>query len=264
MSRKTTHHRRFYQQPCAWPAGILRPAQTVRGESAFPRPAFPRGRHSVSDLVAPYARRCKIIADYLAGKSEADAHKFFWKNPLAAYPWVPRAKACSVVPKCSLQARAPLQGAEITVLPRNWLRRIRLMQRRLSRSGFPRAQFRALAEDALCQASPLDSRPSSSGRQPTSTFTGPFTKGIMFLYSHGNPAPALSNPRKPIQNCLVEVSAAAIIGACPRGRSSLSFASGLVARPWDVKSEQVGEFCACPSACRQRCWRWGKAPPPGS
>ena len=53
----------------------------------------------VSDLVAPYASMYKIVANYFAGKGEADAHKFFWKNSLAAYSWVPRGKAANLVPK---------------------------------------------------------------------------------------------------------------------------------------------------------------------
>ena len=53
----------------------------------------------VSDLVAPYASMYKIVGTYFAGKSDADAQKFFWKNSLAAYSWVPRGKATSLVPK---------------------------------------------------------------------------------------------------------------------------------------------------------------------
>ena len=53
----------------------------------------------VSDLVAPYASMYQIVANYFAGKGEADAHKFFWKNSLAAYSWVPRGKAANLVPK---------------------------------------------------------------------------------------------------------------------------------------------------------------------
>ena len=53
----------------------------------------------VSDLVAPYASMYKIVAGYFAGKGEADAQKFFWKNSLAAYSWVPRGKAASLVRK---------------------------------------------------------------------------------------------------------------------------------------------------------------------
>jgi predicted TIM-barrel fold metal-dependent hydrolase len=50
----------------------------------------------VSDLVAPYASMYRIVAGYFAGKSEADAQKFFWKNSLAAYSWLPRGKASSL------------------------------------------------------------------------------------------------------------------------------------------------------------------------
>jgi L-fuconolactonase len=51
----------------------------------------------VSNLVAPYASMYKIVAGYFAGKTEAEAQKFFWKNSLAAYSWVPRGKARSLV-----------------------------------------------------------------------------------------------------------------------------------------------------------------------
>jgi predicted TIM-barrel fold metal-dependent hydrolase len=53
----------------------------------------------VSDLVAPYASLYKIVASYFAGKGEAAAQKFFWKNSLSAYSWLPRGKAASLVPK---------------------------------------------------------------------------------------------------------------------------------------------------------------------
>ena len=53
----------------------------------------------VSDLVAPYASMCKIVATYFARKGEAAAQKFFWKNSLAAYSWVPRGKAASLLRK---------------------------------------------------------------------------------------------------------------------------------------------------------------------
>ena len=51
----------------------------------------------VSDLVAPYGSMYKIVAACFAGKTEADAQKFFWKNSLAAYSWLPRGKARSLV-----------------------------------------------------------------------------------------------------------------------------------------------------------------------
>jgi predicted TIM-barrel fold metal-dependent hydrolase len=53
----------------------------------------------VSDLVAPYASMFKVVANYFAGKGEAAAHKFFWKNSLAAYSWVPRGKAANLLRK---------------------------------------------------------------------------------------------------------------------------------------------------------------------
>jgi L-fuconolactonase len=51
----------------------------------------------VSNLVAPYASMHKIVAAYFAGKTEAEAQKFFWKNSLAAYSWVPRGRASGLV-----------------------------------------------------------------------------------------------------------------------------------------------------------------------
>ena len=53
----------------------------------------------VSDLVAPYGSMYKIVAAYFAGKTEADAQKFFWKNSISAYSWLPRGKARSLVTK---------------------------------------------------------------------------------------------------------------------------------------------------------------------
>ncbi len=51
----------------------------------------------VSDLVAPYGSMYNIVATYFAGKTDADAQKFFWKNSLAAYSWLPRGKASRLV-----------------------------------------------------------------------------------------------------------------------------------------------------------------------
>ncbi len=53
----------------------------------------------VSDLVAPYASMYKIVADYFAGKSEADRQRFFWRNSRAAYSWLPQRRATSLLPK---------------------------------------------------------------------------------------------------------------------------------------------------------------------
>jgi len=50
----------------------------------------------VSDLVAPYASMYKIVAAYFATKEDAEAQKFFWKNSLAAYSWVPRGRAAGL------------------------------------------------------------------------------------------------------------------------------------------------------------------------
>jgi L-fuconolactonase len=51
----------------------------------------------VSDLVAPYGSMFRIVSDYFAGKSDSERQKFFWKNSLAAYSWVPRGKARALV-----------------------------------------------------------------------------------------------------------------------------------------------------------------------
>lgn len=53
----------------------------------------------VSDLVAPYDQMYKIVSQYFANKSDARRQKFFWKNSLAAYSWVPRGAARSLVRK---------------------------------------------------------------------------------------------------------------------------------------------------------------------
>ena len=53
----------------------------------------------VSDLVAPYDSMYKIVARYFTGKTDAARRKFFWKNSLAAYSWVPRGKAVGLVSK---------------------------------------------------------------------------------------------------------------------------------------------------------------------
>jgi L-fuconolactonase len=53
----------------------------------------------VSDLVAAYGSMYKIVAGYFAGKGEAAAQQFFWKNSMAAYSWVPRGKAAGLVRK---------------------------------------------------------------------------------------------------------------------------------------------------------------------
>jgi predicted TIM-barrel fold metal-dependent hydrolase len=47
----------------------------------------------VSDLVAPYDAVYKIVADYFLAKGAIPAEKFFSKNSLAAYRWIPRAAA---------------------------------------------------------------------------------------------------------------------------------------------------------------------------
>ena len=51
----------------------------------------------VSNLVAPYASMFRIVAGYFASKSDGERQKFFWKNSLAAYSWVPRGRAANLV-----------------------------------------------------------------------------------------------------------------------------------------------------------------------
>jgi L-fuconolactonase len=53
----------------------------------------------VSDLVAPYASMYEIVATYFAAKSDVEAQKFFWRNSLAAYSWLPRGKASNLLAK---------------------------------------------------------------------------------------------------------------------------------------------------------------------
>lgn len=47
----------------------------------------------VSNRVAPYSTLHKIVADYFLAKGTGSAEKFFLKNSLAAYRWVPRGAA---------------------------------------------------------------------------------------------------------------------------------------------------------------------------
>lgn len=51
----------------------------------------------VSDMVSPYANVRQVVDDYYAAKSRADAEKFFWRNSLAAYRWIPRGAAAKLV-----------------------------------------------------------------------------------------------------------------------------------------------------------------------
>jgi predicted TIM-barrel fold metal-dependent hydrolase len=44
----------------------------------------------VSDMKAPYPEHLKVVREYFAGKGQAAAEKFFWKNSFAAYRWVKR------------------------------------------------------------------------------------------------------------------------------------------------------------------------------
>ncbi len=53
----------------------------------------------VSDLVAPYDQMFRIMADYFEGLDAINAEKFFWKNSLAAYRWIPRGAAAKLMAK---------------------------------------------------------------------------------------------------------------------------------------------------------------------
>lgn len=53
----------------------------------------------VSDFVAPYASGQRILTDYFSSRDKTAAEKFFWKNSLAAYNWVPRGAAAALVGK---------------------------------------------------------------------------------------------------------------------------------------------------------------------
>lgn len=47
----------------------------------------------VSNRVAPYATLHKVVADYFGAKGKTAAEKYFWKNSLSAYRWLPRGEA---------------------------------------------------------------------------------------------------------------------------------------------------------------------------
>jgi predicted TIM-barrel fold metal-dependent hydrolase len=80
-------------------AEFYRPGLDVLWNLFGPDRAIYGSNWPVSDLVAPYGSMYKIVAAYFAGKTDADAQKFFWKNSLAAYSWQPRGKARSLVNK---------------------------------------------------------------------------------------------------------------------------------------------------------------------
>ncbi len=80
-------------------AAFYRPGLDVLWDLFGPDRAIYGSNWPVSDLVAPYASMCKIVANYFATKSAPDAQKFFWKNSLAAYSWLPRGKSRTLVPK---------------------------------------------------------------------------------------------------------------------------------------------------------------------
>lgn len=52
----------------------------------------------VSDRVAPYATLHRVVAEYFASKGAVVAEKYFWRNSHAAYRWVRRGVAASLLP----------------------------------------------------------------------------------------------------------------------------------------------------------------------
>jgi predicted TIM-barrel fold metal-dependent hydrolase len=78
-------------------AEFYRPGLDVLWNLFGPDRAIYGSNWPVSDLVAPYGSMFRIVADYFAAKPDAAAQKLFWKNSLAAYRWLPRGKARSLV-----------------------------------------------------------------------------------------------------------------------------------------------------------------------
>ncbi|GAB5561746.1 MAG: amidohydrolase family protein [Synoicihabitans sp.] len=50
----------------------------------------------VSNRVAPYAVVRQVVNEYFATRDRNDAEKFFWRNSLDAYRWIPRGEALSL------------------------------------------------------------------------------------------------------------------------------------------------------------------------
>ncbi len=51
----------------------------------------------VSDQIAPYTNVRGVVNDYFATRSRSDAEKYFWRNSLVAYRWIPRGAAAKLV-----------------------------------------------------------------------------------------------------------------------------------------------------------------------
>jgi len=51
----------------------------------------------VSDMTAPYANVRGVMNDYYATKGHSDAEKYFWRNSIVAYKWIPRGAAANLV-----------------------------------------------------------------------------------------------------------------------------------------------------------------------
>jgi predicted TIM-barrel fold metal-dependent hydrolase len=80
-------------------AEFYRPGLDVLWNLFGPDRAIYGSNWPVSDLMAPYGSMFKIVAAYFAGKTDADAQNFFWKNSLSAYSWQPRGKAAGLITK---------------------------------------------------------------------------------------------------------------------------------------------------------------------
>lgn len=52
---------------------------------------------SASERHATYANIYRVVSDYFAGRSRADAENFFWRNSIAAYDWRPRGAAAALI-----------------------------------------------------------------------------------------------------------------------------------------------------------------------
>ncbi|MEY2878191.1 MAG: hypothetical protein RLZZ15_571 [Verrucomicrobiota bacterium] len=89
--------RRVNNQPIDDPAHY-RPALDTLCELFGPDRVIYGSNWPVSDRVAPYATLHRIVADYFASKDRATAEKYFWRNSHAAYRWIRRGAADSLVP----------------------------------------------------------------------------------------------------------------------------------------------------------------------
>lgn len=75
-----------------------RPALDTLFDLFGPDRVFFGSNWPVSDRIAPYAVLHRVVAEYFASKGAAVAEKYFWRNSHAAYRWIPRGVAASLVP----------------------------------------------------------------------------------------------------------------------------------------------------------------------